>query len=102
MQGWVYVSEANRWAVSAADGSFEIKDVPPGEYKLTIWHEKLGRAKATAVVGSDGSSKPIEVKMSAKKKMERRKKSRPAAYRSINWQPNTSAAIPSCLPWKCR
>ena len=74
MQGWVYVSEANRWAVSAADGSFEIKDVPPGEYKLKIWHEKLGTAKATAVVAPDGSSKPIEVKMSAKKKGGRRRR----------------------------
>ena len=74
MLGWVYVSEANRWAVSEADGSFEIKDVPPGDYKLTIWHEKLGKAKATAVVGPDGSSEPLEVKMSTKKKSGRRRR----------------------------
>jgi uncharacterized protein (DUF2141 family) len=30
------------FAVSAADGSFEIKNLPPGEYTLVAVHEKLG------------------------------------------------------------
>jgi len=38
--------------------------VPPGTYKLTIWHEKLGKAKANVTVADDGSSDAVEVKMS--------------------------------------
>jgi plastocyanin len=41
MEGFVVVCETPYFAVSAADGSYEIKDVPPGKYTLTIWHEKL-------------------------------------------------------------
>ncbi|MCP3920289.1 MAG: hypothetical protein GY711_32585 [bacterium] len=68
MVGWVYVTDGTHWGLSGADGAFELKDVPPGDYRLTIWHEKLGRAKAEVSVGADGSSKPVAVKMGAKKK----------------------------------
>jgi len=27
---------------SGEDGSCTLKDVPPGDYKVKIWHEKLG------------------------------------------------------------
>ena len=30
------------FAVPAADGSFSIEDVPPGEYTVTAWHERIG------------------------------------------------------------
>lgn len=30
------------YAVSAADGTFTIKGLPPGEYELEAWHEKFG------------------------------------------------------------
>lgn len=68
MTSYVYVTEANRWAVSGADGTFEIKDVPPGTYKLTIWHERLGKGKAEVTVAADGTSTMVEVKMSEAKK----------------------------------
>ncbi len=41
MQGFVVVVETPYYAVSAADGSYSINDVPPGKYTLKIWHEKL-------------------------------------------------------------
>jgi plastocyanin len=41
MEAFVVVCETPYFAVSSADGSFEIKDVPPGKYTLKIWHEKL-------------------------------------------------------------
>ena len=74
MLGWVYVSSDNRWAVSASDGSFTIADVPAGEYKLTIWHEQLGKARATVVVAEDGSSEPVKIKMGKKKAGGRRRR----------------------------
>lgn len=42
MLAYVYVSDNPYIAVTAADGSFSISDVPPGSYTLHIWHEVLG------------------------------------------------------------
>jgi len=41
MEGYVVVLDNPYFAVSAKDGSYAIKDVPPGKYTLKIWHEKL-------------------------------------------------------------
>ena len=41
MEGYVVVMETPFYAVSAKDGSYAIKDVPPGKYTLKIWHERL-------------------------------------------------------------
>lgn len=40
MEAFVVVTETPYFAVSSADGSYAIKDVPPGKYTLQIWHEK--------------------------------------------------------------
>lgn len=41
MSAFVLVLENPYFAVTSKDGSFEIDNVPPGDYKLTAWHEKL-------------------------------------------------------------
>ena len=38
------------FAVSGEDGSFTLKDLPPGEYVLEAWHEKYGTQTATVKV----------------------------------------------------
>ena len=40
----------------------------PGKYNIEIWHETLGRAKASVTIAEDGTSEAVEVKMSEKKK----------------------------------
>ena len=50
MEGYVVVLDNPYYAVSAADGTYKIKDVPPGKYVLKIWHQKL-----------KGSDVPVEV-----------------------------------------
>ena len=42
MKAWIVVRPNPYAAVSAADGSFEIKNVPAGEVELQLWHEKAG------------------------------------------------------------
>ena len=42
MKAWVLVRPNPYAAVSNADGSFEIKNVPAGEVELQFWHEKAG------------------------------------------------------------
>jgi plastocyanin len=41
MEAYVVVLDNPYHAVSAKDGSYEIKNVPAGKYTLKIWHEKL-------------------------------------------------------------
>lgn len=43
MQGWIVVADNPYYAVTNAQGKFELTHVPPGTYELEIWQEKLGR-----------------------------------------------------------
>ena len=42
MKAWILVRSNPYATASAADGSFEIKNVPAGEVELQLWHEKAG------------------------------------------------------------
>jgi len=42
MKGWLVVRDNPYAAVSKADGSFEIADLPAEEVELQFWHEKAG------------------------------------------------------------
>jgi hypothetical protein len=59
MEGHVYVVETPYYAVSAKDGSYEIKNVPPGKYTLKIWHEKL-KGQDVAVEVSDKGNATVD------------------------------------------
>ena len=56
MEGYVLVLETPYYAVSAKDGSYTIKDVPPGKYTLKIWHEKLKGQEVPVDVPEKGST----------------------------------------------
>jgi plastocyanin len=49
MKMYVNVRRHPFFAVSDAEGKFEIKDLPPGEYTLAVVHEKLGAAEELQV-----------------------------------------------------
>jgi hypothetical protein len=42
MSAFVHVIPHPFFAVTDDRGAFEIRDLPPGEYELEAWHEKLG------------------------------------------------------------
>ena len=50
MTAWVVVAAHRFYAVTGADGSFAFDDLPPGDYQLQIWHERLGTMPATVTV----------------------------------------------------
>lgn len=52
MSAFVAVVPHRFHAVSGADGSFRIADVPPGEYTLRAWHERLGAVEQKVVVAA--------------------------------------------------
>ena len=41
-RGWIVATENSFHALTNDEGYFEIKNVPPGRWKLTLWHETLG------------------------------------------------------------
>jgi hypothetical protein len=52
MRAYVSVLPHPYFAVSGADGSFQIKDLPPGEYTLVAVHEKFGEQTIKVKVGA--------------------------------------------------
>ena len=62
MRGWVIVTD-DAAAISGADGTFSIDNVPPGTSELRVWHESLKGApqKVTVVAG-----KPTALSISVK------------------------------------
>jgi plastocyanin len=51
MIGWVVVTAHPFYAITGADGQFAFDGLPPGQYKLQIWHERLGTVAANVSVG---------------------------------------------------
>jgi plastocyanin len=55
VHGWmnaIIVVEDNPYdALTDANGSFNITDVPPGKYTLKVWHSKLGEQTKEVTVG---------------------------------------------------
>jgi plastocyanin len=52
MTAWVGVFDHPYFALTQDDGRFEIKNIPPGTYKLVAWHELFGRQEQTVTVGA--------------------------------------------------
>ncbi len=55
MSAYIHVFKHPYFAVTGADGKFSMKDVPPGDYTVKIWHEALGTRTATAKVAAGGA-----------------------------------------------
>lgn len=47
MRAWVGVLPHPYFAVTGADGSFEIRNIPPGNYTLAAWQERFGSEEQT-------------------------------------------------------
>lgn len=43
MRSYIGVLDHPYFAVTGPDGTFELKNVPPGEFTIEAWHEKLGK-----------------------------------------------------------
>jgi hypothetical protein len=63
MEGWVYVVDNPYYAVTGADGKFNITDVPPGNYKLVAIHPFTGPVEQTVTVEENkATSLMVELK----------------------------------------
>jgi hypothetical protein len=64
MNGYAGVLPHPFFAVSGADGSYTIKGLPPGDYTVEAWHEKLGTQTSKVTVGAK-ESKSVDFKFKA-------------------------------------
>jgi plastocyanin len=56
MSGWIVVVEDAFAVVTDETGSFKLANVPPGTYKLEVWHEKFGTQTKEVTVKAGGDS----------------------------------------------
>ena len=56
MSAWIGVIPHPAFAISGADGSYEIKGVPPGDLVLEVWHEKLGTQTQSFTLTTKGEA----------------------------------------------
>ena len=59
MKGYIAVFKHPYFAVTAKDGKFDLKNLPPGTYTIEAWQEKYGRVDQQVTIG------PKESKTSA-------------------------------------
>lgn len=64
MSAWIWVSPHPYIAVTGADGSYKIAGVPPGQYRLEVWHESLGKT-ARDVTVTAGKETRIDMSLPA-------------------------------------
>lgn len=57
MKAWLIISDHPYVAITDADGNFELKNVPAGEWKFRFWHERPGFLQT---VKQNDSAVPIE------------------------------------------
>jgi hypothetical protein len=58
MHAYIFVMDHPYFSVSGDDGAYAIDGLPPGEYALESWHEKLGKQRKDVMI-SDSS--PVDV-----------------------------------------
>lgn len=55
MKAYLGVFDHPYFAVTGADGRFSLPQVPPGDYTVAVWHERLGTTEANATLAANGT-----------------------------------------------
>lgn len=50
MQAWIVVRDNPYYALTGEDGHFNIDEIPPGTYKLLLWHEDLDKKEQASLI----------------------------------------------------
>ncbi len=56
MHAWVGVVAHPYFAVTGADGTFQLSNVPPGNYTIEVWQEELGKQEQQITLAPSGKS----------------------------------------------
>jgi len=65
MSAWIIVRDNPYFALTGEDGAFEINGVPPGSYKMVVWHESLERVERTVKLEA-GAARVEDVELKSK------------------------------------
>lgn len=65
MGAWLVVADHPYYAVTDEKGAFRLTDVPPGDYELVVWHEKLGETVQKVSV-KPGQETTVDIELSLK------------------------------------
>ncbi|HKW79702.1 MAG TPA: carboxypeptidase regulatory-like domain-containing protein [Casimicrobiaceae bacterium] len=65
MIGWVVVAAHPYYAITGPDGQFAFDKLPPGNYTLHVWHERLGTTQASVTVRDQAPAR-IAIEMKAR------------------------------------
>ncbi|MGB7347850.1 MAG: carboxypeptidase regulatory-like domain-containing protein [Pirellulaceae bacterium] len=57
MEAWIYPVSNPYFAVTDEQGNFKITGVPPGKYRVNIWHASLGRKNARLTLEAGKAAK---------------------------------------------
>ncbi len=61
MRAWVVVAPHAFYAVTDSQGRFRLDNLPPGEYTLRYWHERLGTGSRAVTVGDAPAAVTLEL-----------------------------------------
>jgi hypothetical protein len=64
MRAYLGVFDHPYFALSGEDGRFALEDLPPGEYTVQVWHERLGTRSQKVSLGAK-EAKEIELTFAA-------------------------------------
>ena len=56
MHAWVGVVDNPYFAVTGPTGAFTLSNVPPGDYTIAVWHEKLGQQNRQVHLDASGKA----------------------------------------------
>jgi hypothetical protein len=63
MESWGLAMENPYYAMTDQDGRFEIGDIPPGTYKMLIWHPYLSGTKEQTITIQPKSQVKVDIKI---------------------------------------
>ena len=61
MESWGFAVKNPYYALSAQDGSYAISDIPPGTYKVQIWHPMVNEDYTVTIAPNGTTELPIEI-----------------------------------------
>jgi hypothetical protein len=56
MHSWIGVVDNPYFAVTGADGKFDLSNLPPGNYTIEAWQEELGTSQQQVTVTPQSKS----------------------------------------------
>lgn len=59
MHAWIGTVAHPYFAVTGADGTFQLRNVPPGQYTIEAWQEELGKQEQQITLSPSGKSEVL-------------------------------------------